>query len=310
MTAFLLIHLSPNDIAPETYDFVHRLNRQPDAYFIAQHGWILAFGNIKALLRSNTVAGWTARRSAFPVWYLDDTPLLKQLNRYLRSQLRWQQRNRPNLWRYSYRRRRGKKRLSDREQFAAIVKRVVALLQSVVENPADITTTAWFRQQAVSRMPGLGLRDFTEQVKLSFGGAKEWVFRQYAREPAHSVSPVGYLSPPLVDTDQQERLERIGRLYKYDCYHPKIGTAPRFGTPQEAQPALCIWPPRIARLNNLEQSRDDYNDRWQLFQTYGRPGLSKEIRLRGSLNIPRDAQHMVENIDNDFGQVSDQEKVA
>jgi hypothetical protein len=237
----LLVHLSPNDIAPETYDFVARLNRQSDAYFIAQHGWILAFGNIKGLLRSDTLAGWMSRRAvkAFPVWYLDGTPLLQQLNRYLKSQLRRHQKNRP--WRrYGYQRRSGKERLSDKESLAAISKRVASLLHYAVElvpiaerdrleiYPADFSKALiplsqrtnwqadrlerWRRQgmllcgvssRAVLGLDGLHLRDYAEPAKLlSKFGRYELVTRQKAASPVRDVLTI---TSDLVDLPAIER---------------------------------------------------------------------------------------------------------
>jgi hypothetical protein len=62
----LLIHLSPNNLYPETHEFVDRINSDTErthTRFVARHGWILAIGDIKRLLRSTTLAGWTARRT-------------------------------------------------------------------------------------------------------------------------------------------------------------------------------------------------------------------------------------------------------
>lgn len=314
----LLVHLSPNDLALETHDFVDRLNGQTDAHFAARHGWIVAFGDIKRLLRSDTLAGWAGRRAVkrFPIWSLDNGPLLRQLNRYIKSQVRRQQKSRPNLWRrYGYKRRPYcglvSPRLSDRESFAAVTNRVVALLQSIAENPADITVSGWYRRQYISRMPGLGLNDYTELVSFSFDGVNR--IRQYAPYPARSVSVPSADIPSPVPVETQRTLEYIGRLYKYGCHHPDIDAAPLFGAPQASEPVLCLWPPRAVRRASLERTRSDYNDRWQSFQTYGRMGLSKDIRLRGSLNIPRETielrNNMIANLEHDFDR-RDEARVA
>jgi hypothetical protein len=240
----LLVHLSPNDLAPETHDFVARLNHQTEAYFIAQHGWILAFGNIKALLRSDTLAGWTARRAAkaFPVLYLDGTPLLRQLNRYLKSQVRRQQKNRP--WRrYGYQRLPYcglvSPRPSDSESLAAITKRVASLLHYAVElvpiverdreeiYPADFSTARiplpqrtnwradklerWRRQgmllcgissRAALGLDGLHLRNYSEPARLL---TKFGRCELVSRQKGGHVCDVLAVTSPFVDLPAIER---------------------------------------------------------------------------------------------------------
>jgi hypothetical protein len=154
--------------------------------------------------------------------------------------------------------------------------------------------------------------------------------------------PWEQLTPP----ETQRALERIGRLYKNSCWWSKKEKRRLFDKAEASSwKKLQIWKPgqrpfewdptdletiekREARGGrvlvgpadawdqpfwlrsqkrhaDLENTRAAYNEKYESYLNSA--GLGK--RLRGSLNIPREAQTMIEKVKNNFGQ-SDQEQVA
>lgn len=91
-------------------------------------------------------------------------------------------------------------------------------------------------RQEKMRLPGLGLRDYSEPAKLlTKFGRYDSVIRQRAASPVRSVLsnlvalPVIHMrwSLALTPAQTQQTLKRIGRLYKNSCWFPKI-TGVRF----------------------------------------------------------------------------------
>jgi hypothetical protein len=290
----LLIHLSPNNLYPETHEFVDRINSDTErthTRFVARHGWILAIGDIKRLLRSTTLAGWTARRAvkAFPVWSLDDTPLLEQLNPYIRSQIRRQEKNRPGVW-------------------------AEIRLREYIESS----------DQPVYRRPYRpsfwNLREYREATMLRLrSGRYMREDRQhggYVRNVPITLELAAVYLLWVMPPKTQRLLERTGRLYKEDCWRPLIT-----GVPFDQSPSAYLYPehaperpPIVGRVEEpkwnyqrLLADQPAHNARlgsyWSLgVASDGTVGLSKIIRSIGSLNIKtiEARNHMIANLEHDF----------
>jgi hypothetical protein len=176
------------------------------------------------------------------------------------------------------------------------------------------------------RLPGLGLRDYAEitELRLRLGGL-ERAFRQKA---ASAVRDIPSLSAGFSRTpnERQGLLQRIGRLYKNSCWFPQLEPpclfdkceasswkAQSWNTAQHriqsdavAEHVVVEWrekariggevvhlEPPAKRYARLAKDQAGYNEQYASYWNVNRDsaglvGLSKTMRLNGTINIRRD----------------------
>jgi hypothetical protein len=175
------------------------------------------------------------------------------------------------------------------------------------------------------------IRDYQEwdvRLRLRSGG--------FIKADRQKGSPVRYptniaVSVESVPTTTQRLYERIGRLYKNSCWWSKKGKqrlfdkaeasseiqkyrldhlsvgaqldAPEQDSGQAREGGQVIHLEGSAKRHaRLERTKDAFNKQWGSYWGYG--GLGKDMRKRGTLNIPRETvetrNNMVEKLDRDF----------
>ena len=250
----ITVHISPyvGGLAPVTYDYIRRLNEEAKRLrtgvsFIALANRILAHGFIGRALRfANTLGAWQLRRALadgylahqpVPRW---ETPaiegeqiVLRRGNSQHRAALRKLEKNRS-------RRRLEKELLLSPEEVVRLKIKVAAgtlyhLVDAIPEWERDShgiypgeRIILPLRKQ---RLPGLGLRVYSERTKLLFkNGRYEFVTRQKAASPVLRILITPEIAafyvwllerPPSPET--QHLLKGWGRLYKANCYWSEKG---------------------------------------------------------------------------------------